>query len=681
MKRKNTLWSLVLALVMVLGVFAPLGALASDAKPDAKTEAKTNKVFLHKILMDKEEIKARKVTLKDGSGDDAKSVSKVIIKKKVENKDVFYQNDGKTEIKGTETVAGTNLTWKQFTDAFDSGDEVFPSPKGGTHGINDEQYTGNEIKNIQNYFGAKALNMKDVYFAWKKDGKYIKADGTAVDDKYQNPESLKTKAEREDFLNNSGVLGGLTDANGTFEFDTSELPEGKYEIQEIKTLSTYKGANGEILAEQTAVPVEITLPVKNEDGVMNEVHVYPKNTVDKPPVDKFVVKDNKDVKSASFGVGEEHTWAIEAKIPTGFKDYKRFELIDTLDNALSYVKNQTITVQVGTKVNNEFKAETLTLTKGDDYTVSGPVDVNNESVEKGGKLTVKLTDAGIQKLAKKEYEGKLLRVTFKTIINEDAIMGKDIFNDVVLKYGHNPDSDGESKVEGKPKVYTGGKLFKKVVDGTTNPLEDAIFTIKHKKGGAEEVKDWSAEGIEDLTWTSDLFKANKTAIEKGKFAIKTMVDGKETYKPMDDKTTFDSLTDKTIYLRSAADGTFEIKGLEYSEYHPEIWDAKTSKVIEDQNTTIYNHYAVKEVKAPKDYALPSNNIFDFKVDKTSYYKTDTIKTAELKTPGDAEPKTIGNKKIDIPRTGGIGTMIFMVAGLALMGGAFIAMRKRSAEQA
>ena len=34
MKRKNTLWSLVLALVMVLGVFAPLSALASDAKPE-----------------------------------------------------------------------------------------------------------------------------------------------------------------------------------------------------------------------------------------------------------------------------------------------------------------------------------------------------------------------------------------------------------------------------------------------------------------------------------------------------------------------------------------------------------------------------------------------------------------------------------------------------------------------
>lgn len=52
MKRKNTLWSLVLALVMVLGVIAPLGALAaSDA-----TETKT--VTLHKLMMTKDKLKA-----------------------------------------------------------------------------------------------------------------------------------------------------------------------------------------------------------------------------------------------------------------------------------------------------------------------------------------------------------------------------------------------------------------------------------------------------------------------------------------------------------------------------------------------------------------------------------------------------------------------------------------------
>lgn len=52
MKRKNTIWSLVLALVMVLGVIAPLGALAaSDAK-----ETKT--VTLHKLMMTPDKLKA-----------------------------------------------------------------------------------------------------------------------------------------------------------------------------------------------------------------------------------------------------------------------------------------------------------------------------------------------------------------------------------------------------------------------------------------------------------------------------------------------------------------------------------------------------------------------------------------------------------------------------------------------
>ncbi|MBH0213513.1 LPXTG cell wall anchor domain-containing protein, partial [Listeria monocytogenes] len=42
---------------------------------------------------------------------------------------------------------------------------------------------------------------------------------------------------------------------------------------------------------------------------------------------------------------------------------------------------------------------------------------------------------------------------------------------------------------------------------------------------------------------------------------------------------------------------------------------------------------------------------------------------------------VKNKKITIPQTGGIGTVVFTVVGLSTMVFAFIAMKKRQAEEA
>ncbi|HFR3572480.1 TPA: LPXTG cell wall anchor domain-containing protein [Streptococcus suis] len=42
---------------------------------------------------------------------------------------------------------------------------------------------------------------------------------------------------------------------------------------------------------------------------------------------------------------------------------------------------------------------------------------------------------------------------------------------------------------------------------------------------------------------------------------------------------------------------------------------------------------------------------------------------------------VKNKKIIIPQTGGIGTLVFTVVGLSTMVFAFIAMKRRQAEEA
>ena len=51
----------------------------------------------------------------------------------------------------------------------------------------------------------------------------------------------------------------------------------------------------------------------------------------------------------------------------------------------------------------------------------------------------------------------------------------------------------------------------------------------------------------------------------------------------------------------------------------------------------------------------------------------------IASPVAADPLKVNNKKVTIPQTGGIGTVIFAVVGLGLMGFAAYAMKRNSKE--
>ena len=542
---KKKIMSLIMALVMIVGVFSPLTAFADN---ENTPETKDITVNVHKILMDKDSKEAH---------DKAKDYNQFTgIGDKTAIEDFFVKKDNQ----------------------------------------------GQKIK------GGFAKEIDKVYFVAIKKGE------TGYDD-FES----KTNEQKDTIINGLAAnRKGLTTASGLTL--TLQSP-GEYKIYEVKHLSTYTGDKNEILAEQLAVPVELKLPdmATNENGVQDAIHVYPKNTEDGPKVTKKVVKDGQDKDEASFDWKKEFNWAIEADIPTGFKDYKRFELLDELEDALSYVKPQTITVKVK-------EDESIKLTKDTDYTVTEPTE--NE----GGTFKVALTEAGIKKLAEANAEGKKLRVEFTTTINENAIMSKDIPNKVKLIYGHKPDSEHEKESE-EPKVYTGGKRFVKVdSQNKETKLPGAKFVFKNGEGA----------------------DAKYLYLKDGKYVWE---------KPASTKNE-DLLNDENIVIAtSGSEGEFEIKGLEYDR----------------ENGTKY--WAV-EVKAPvvdgKEYVIPTNNATEFTVNDTSYYKTPAQVTS-AQTAGDADQLQISNMLVSIPQTGGIGTVLFTVVGVGLMAGAVMAMKKNREE--
>lgn len=466
--------------------------------------------------------------------------------------------------------------------------------------------------------------------------------------------------ETGSLANNDPIFGGkAADDSGKFfkkvqgplltttaGIEAPNLVDGVYMIVENKAASTYSNAvNKKILSEAKAVPARIELPLTKPDGSglfgtgADALHIYPKNTEEKPDIDKTV--GDLVNKYQSTRVGEKVTWYLQLTAPTDIKNYKVLKLSDTFSNSLTY---QTASVVVKYGSGATFDAATYqTLVKDTDYEVDETV--NNA-------VTIKLKEAGIAKLS----AGDKVIASVDTVINDKAIMGKDIPNDgYTIEYGHKPGNDGtKDKLprEREPKVVTGGKKFKKVVEGTETALEDAVFELH--------------DDATVVNWSDALIAANKEAIDAGKFAIKNGSAYEAT------SAAKQPTAGQPIYLRSIADGTFEIKGLEYSSWQKQKWDTATNSIVND-GSPITHKWNIVEVKAPNGYALNSTAV-EFTVDKTSYFKDPTIAD-----PVAQDPLKVNNKKVTIPQTGGIGTVIFAVVGLGLMGFAAYAMKRNSKE--
>ncbi|MFR7835587.1 MAG: pilin N-terminal domain-containing protein, partial [Ezakiella sp.] len=211
MNKKFKFLTVLLALVMTLGVFAPLGARAAAA-----TETKT--VTLHKLLMTKAELDAWKSNEVEENGYDAtqdlKGLNEILAK--MQKKEV-------SEIEGVYFVL-------KFADGANKG-------------------------------------------------KYVKRGVDAL----TPADPIEATDDIEE------AVGGLTTATGLV-FKTSKL-KGNFIIDEVSEKSTYEN-DGAKLTGSKAVPVEITLPLVNNNGIVENAHVYPKNIEDKPKIDKNFAKEH-----------------------------------------------------------------------------------------------------------------------------------------------------------------------------------------------------------------------------------------------------------------------------------------------------------------------------------------------------------------------------------------------------
>ncbi len=257
-----------------------------------------------------------------------------------------------------------------------------------------------------------------------------------------------------------------------------------------------------------------------------------------------------------------------------------------------------------------------TLTAGTHYTATVPTGTT------GGVIEITLTPAALANFTAGDLINNTV-VTFTTQINNQAIMGQAICNVARINYNDGilppPEAlaaraSGPGMAESDQAcVFTGGKVFKKVAEAENGTgLAGAQFKVATNAAGTVFVKD--ALGND-------------------------------------------------IVLTSGTDGTFSITGLDY--------DLSLS-----EGTTYY----LVEILAPQAADGTRYNLLQapvaFAVTGSSYYADPTAITSAETAPTALPLQIINKIGFQIPQTGGLGTALFTIAGIALMGGSGWLLRRK-----
>ncbi|MBY4966668.1 isopeptide-forming domain-containing fimbrial protein [Streptococcus suis] len=611
---------------------------------------------------------------------------------------------------------------------------------------NVHKYDGTQIiGKFGEYFGQSATEIAGVNFkVWKK------VEQTGADTKTGAQLGITGEGDTENYKlfedtgnKKYGTEGVVTGENNTGAEFT--LPNGTYIFVEDKEHSPYYNKRegndkGSELTEAKAVPFRLVLPVTRPDGTgyfdstANPLHVYPKNTEDKPTVTKEFAEGGTQTKNVA--IGEEINYKITTKIPKG-SSYKTIVWEDLMVEGLDFVEGS---IQVASK-------EVVDLNGNDHYTITQ---------DKRGFM-VKMKEVGLAAIEEAAKTRDVnITLTYKGVLNDSAIVDTEIPNQVKFHYGNRPRTFTDSEPKPVTPKDEGGRLkikINKVWGGTGGNVnnKNVTFVVYEKETGKKIDEFTLTAGTTEKEFTHNDLKANKEyiVVEKqvdgyiptyavqaetvtvtnnpsdnppplvpdkpkvithGKRFIKTdnvdnlggekllgaefvvmnaqnqylalkseqdQTDAVNKYKQaeQDYLTAVKASNDQDGAKKAARDAAYETLNMQWkwvaTKEQAFTFISSTDGKFEVKGLKEGTYY-LKETKAPEGYALPSDTI-QFTVNRGSWGAGEEVNTTNF--------QQVKNKKITIPQTGGIGTVVFTVVGLSTMVFAFIAMKKRQAEEA
>lgn len=476
-------------------------------------------------------------------------------------------------------------------------------------------FTAYKLLNIENVNGMLKVTIPDdAKPFWNSyTGKASGVDATVGDIKN------KIKLEGDAANQSSAIISKFLTFMGTSsdtkpaEIPSTAVTEGKAQITTdfgfYAILQTGAPVDGYI----ASAPVLACLPMQDPDDNTTWLRTFtivPKD--DTISVTKKVhASDESDFKDETItNIGDTVTYEIIAELPEYGTDIVNNGITYTLTDELP----SGVTIDEGTlKVTIERKGET---TFGD--TTLATASYNS------GNRTITLTVTDYANNINTQYDK--IKITYNAVLNKDAVIeDSGNVNNVTLTYSSYVGQTETTTADAK--VYTMGLDIKKIDETSKAALADAEFEV-HK--------------------TSD---GSDAAIQ---FVEITGEDGIKRYRVATQAEINDGSVKKVTTIKVTDTG-----------------DAKGKLKLDGLDNT---KYYFKETKAPSGYNLPKN-LVEVDVQPTAYTGAENHGDyngtgTELDFDSNRLLKEITNTTgIDLPVTGGIGTVLFTIVGLLLMAGA------------
>lgn len=460
-----------------------------------------------------------------------------------------------------------------------------------------------------------------------KKGKTIKVNGSETEETLKNVSFELQKKETTGWTkvdeyktNGSGVINVTGLAPATYRFIETNLggtDDNKGYILDGKTAYEFTvQTDGKIQVGTTEASESATITVYNE----------------KPSLEKSVENANGSYDNdTDASVGDTVTWKVEASVPSNVNELKTYKLTDKMSDALTWENKAKANLEITTNNSTTLEAST-------DYTLTVPEDNTT-----GGTWTIEFTEAGKTKLATSNV--KVITVTFNTKLNENAIIGSEgNLNDAELDYSNaiypteDPDNPnkgntpGEDKIKDQAIVYSFQMNIEKV-DGkdSTIKLQGVTFDL------------YSYTGAKTNPTEADLKGSDGTLVEQN--------------------------------LTTDANGKIQKSGLKNGTYY--LVETKTVKTKDGKQYNLLKEPVKVEIKV--DYVTKTETTITKDVNgnvaDTTTVSTKTFTGGDTGSDGTFTVTVKNYTGFDLPITGGMGTVLFSIAGFALMAGAAFVLLK------
>lgn len=332
-------------------------------------------------------------------------------------------------------------------------------------------------------------------------------------------------------------------------------------------------------------------------------------TNEKPDVDKTLADGKEDANAA---IGSTVSYKVTVDVPENITDLKTFTLTDTPTN----LKDQVSTIKVNGSTDND---SDMFAAEGNDNGFIITFDTSKmESVA-----------------------GTTITVTYDAVVLAAAASDGKAPNTIDLTYSN--------KIHPNSSTQDG--------EGDKNHIEDKAIVYTYKID-VTKYKDSVADGNELGNVMFELYKGSDTT------PLSVVKDSDGNYRLA---VSTDAAADKTTTLVTASNGKLVITGLDSDTYY--LKETKTVdgyNLLSDKVAVDLNLDTVTKWTESKNFVKNSKGGWDL-VKET--YESTTYSAGETTVSGNFVTKTIVNKKgFELPQTGGIGTLMFIIIGGVLMAG-------------